>query len=114
MDTIVISKERNFLHVDYENNNINYSFYNNKGHLIDGGEMENKDNIFNNISIPTEIITSFKDTINFTEPFIYITGKDAENLLEMIEEEDYQNLQNKVNKSYNLNDEHDLSEEREF
>ena len=38
----------------------------------------------------------FKDSIDFTEPYMFLEGERADGLLELIEMEDYKNTQLKV------------------
>lgn len=96
MDVIIISKENNLLYISNEDRKIDYTVYNKKGHLIDGGVLENDEISYDIKKVFDEIVSSFKDTISFSEPYVYIDEEDANNLLELIEEEDYNNSQNKI------------------
>lgn len=98
MDELIISAENNILHIYNEGYTVDFTFYNNKGHNLDGGILESSHEKFDNDKVINEIITMFKDNINFSEPFIRLTGEKANNLLELIEMEDYKNTQEKVNK----------------
>ena len=46
--------------------------------------------------VKNEIINMFKDSIDFTEPYMFLEGERADGLLELIEMEDYKNTQLKV------------------
>ena len=98
MDELIISSENNILHIYNEGYTVDLTFYNSKGHNIDGGILESSHNKFDNDKVINEIISMFKDNIKFSEPFLRLTGEKANNLLELIEMEDYKNTQEKVNK----------------
>ena len=98
MDELIISSENNILHIYNEGYTVDFTFYNSKGHNIDGGILESSHNKFDNDKVINEIISMFKDNIKFSEPFLRLTGEKANNLLELIEMEDYKNTQEKVNK----------------
>lgn len=96
MDTIIISKENHFLHICNEGNKINYNFYDKEANLLDGGTREYENIIYNTNEVAKELIESFKDTISFLEPYIYVEKENVSDLLELLEEQDYNHLQNKV------------------
>ncbi len=98
MDELIISSENNILHIYNGGYAVDFTFYNNKGHNIDGGILESNHNRFDNDKVINEIISMFKDNIKFSKPFLRLTGEKANNLLELIETEDYKNAQEKVNK----------------
>ena len=95
MDAIIVSKENTIFHICIEENKANYSFYDSKGHLLDGGVLE-YDNQKNNRDIINEIISSFKENIDFSEPFAYLSKESSNELLEYIEEENYNYIQEKI------------------
>ena len=99
MDTLIISREDNILHIFNKGYIIDYTFYDCKGHNLDGGVLESSNEKFNTNKIKDEIISMFKETIKFTEPYMILEGEKADNLLELIEMEDYKNTQLKVNSS---------------
>ena len=76
---------------------VDYTFYNCKGHSLDGGMLESSKEKFNTNDVKEEIINMFKDSIDFTEPYMLLEGERADGLLELIEMEDYKNTQLKVN-----------------
>ena len=98
MDAIIISNENNIFHITIEDDKVDYSFYDKKGYLLDGGVLEGYDNSKSNREIINEIISSFKEQISFTEPFVYLSKEHSEELLEYIEEENYNYIQEKVAK----------------
>lgn len=97
MDTLIISQENNILHIFNKGYTVDYTFYNSKGHSLDGGILESSKDKFDTQEVKKEIIDMFKDTIIFSEPYMYLEGEQAEGLLELIEMEDYKNTQSKVN-----------------
>lgn len=96
MDIIIISNENNLLHLNNEDRKIDYTFYTKEGHLIDGGVLETDELPYDIIKVFNEIISSFKDNISFSKPYVFVDEENTKNLLEFIEEEDFNNLQNKV------------------
>lgn len=97
MDILVISNESNILHICNEGYKVDYTFYDSKGHSLDGGVLESDKNQFSNKDAIQEIVRMFKDNIKFSEPFIYLKDDMAEDLLELIQMEDYRNSQVKIN-----------------
>jgi len=97
MDTLIISQENNILDICNKGYTVDYTFYNSKGHSLDGGILESSKEKFNTQEVKTEIINLFRESINFSEPFMYLEGEKADGLLELIEIEDYKNAQSKVN-----------------
>lgn len=97
MDTLIISKENNILHIFNKGYTVDYTFYDCKGHSLDGGILESEKEKFNTHIVKNNIIEMFKDRIDFSEPYMYLEGDRADNLLELIEMEDYKNTQLKVN-----------------
>lgn len=97
MDTLFISQENNILHIFNKGYTVDYTFYNSKGHSLDGGILESSKDKFDTQEVKKEIINMFKDTINFSEPYMCLEGEQADGLLELIEMEDYKNTQLKVN-----------------
>jgi len=97
MDTLIISNENNILHICNRGYSVDYTFYNSKGHNLDGGILESSKEKFNTEEVKDEIINSFKDSINFSEPYMFLEGEKADGLLDLIEMEDYKNTQLRVN-----------------
>lgn len=97
MDNIVISNENNILHLCNQDDIIDYTLYDEKGHHLDGGVLESSKKK-NDINFAVkEIINIIKDRFPFSLPYTYLSGNRASNLLELIELEDYKNFQQKVN-----------------
>lgn len=96
MDMLIISNENNILHIFNKGYSVDYTFYNCKGHSLDGGILESSKGKFNINDVKNEIINMFKDSIDFTEPYMFLEGERADGLLELIEMEDYKNTQLKV------------------
>lgn len=97
MDELIISAENNILHICNEGYSVDYTFYNSKGHELDGGIFESNKEKFDNDNLLSEIISMFEDNISFSKPYIRLTGDKANNLLELIQMEDYKNTKNRVN-----------------
>lgn len=93
---LFISKERYMLHISNQGKKVDYTFYDNQGHLVDGGILENEKETFNTDSVFKEIISSFKEQITFSEPYKQLMGDEANEILEYIENEEYINMQKKV------------------
>lgn len=98
MDEIIISNENNILYICNQGYTVDYTIYNNKGHNLDGGVLESSKEKFENDKVINEIIMIIGEQFKFTEPFIRLSGDKANNLLELIEMEDYKNTQSKVKK----------------
>ena len=96
MDTLIISEERNILHIFNKGYTVDYTFYDSKGHSIDGGVLESNKEKFNNDLVIKEIISMFQDTIKFSSPYLYLEGEKAEGLLDLIEMEDSKNNQKNI------------------
>lgn len=95
MNLIFISKEHNFLHISNDCEHIDYTFYDGKGRTLDGGQY---DEIIENKTLEQsakELIEAF-DLIEFSKPYIKLEGIQADNFIELIEEQDYKNMKNKV------------------
>lgn len=97
MDTLIISNESNILHISNKGYTVDYTFYDCKGHSIDGGILESEKEKFNTQEVKNEIIKMFEDTIVFSQPYMILEGDRADSLLELIEMEDYKYTQSKVN-----------------
>lgn len=96
MDTLVISNENNILHICNQGYTVDYTIYNSKGHNMDGGILESSSCKFDADFAIKEVISIVKDTFAFSTPYTFLNGHRAENLLELIEMEDYKNTQKKV------------------
>lgn len=95
MNLIFISNENNFLHVSNDYDNINYTFYDSNGILLDGGQTIEIDESNKLEDIAQKLIEAF-DLVSFTEPYIKLEGIQADNFIELIEEQDYKNMQSRV------------------
>ena len=111
MDELIISSERNILHINNKGYTVDYTFYNSKCHNLDGGVLESCHDKFDNNKVINEIINMFKGSIKFSEPFIRIPNERASYLLELIEMEDYKNMQSKIN---SLNSKSNINNEMEL
>lgn len=117
MEQIIISNENNILHISNNEYTVSYTIYNNKGHSLDGGILESSNSKFDSDKVAAEIILMIQEQFDFSEPFIHLNGEMANNLLELIEMEDYKNSKRKVrnflssvkDKSDLLNNEMELS-----
>ena len=107
MDTLIISEERNILHVFNKGYTVDYTFYDSKGHSIDGGVLESSKEKFNNDVVIQEIISMFQDAIKFSKPYLYLEGEKADGLLDLIEMEDSKNNQKIINEYINSADQKD-------
>lgn len=96
MDTLIISKQNNILHICNYGYSVDYTIYDSKGHSLDGGILESSKTIFNNQSVIKEIINMVQERFDFTEPYMYLYGEQTEGLLELIELEDYKNTHTNV------------------
>lgn len=96
MDTLIISKENNILHIFNKGYSVDYTIYNSKGHSLDGGVLESSKGKFENGFAIKEITTLVREHFSFNSPYIYLYGERAETLLELIEMEDYKQMKSKV------------------
>lgn len=96
MDTLIISQENNILHICNKGYTVDYTFYNSKGHSIDGGILESEKDKFDTQLVLFDLVKEFKNNFSFSEPFMYLENERAEGLLELIEMEDLKNARTKV------------------
>lgn len=97
MDTLIISNENNILHVFNKGYSVDYTIYDSKGHSLDGGVLESNKEKFETDFAIKEVISIVKENFEFNTPYMYLQGERAETLLEMIQEEDYENIKKKIN-----------------
>lgn len=95
MNLIIISKEHKILHVSKDCLQIDYTFYDKNGRIIDGGQYEEIDTNKTIEETVKGLIEAF-DIMQFSEPYIKLEGIQADNFIELIEEQDYKNMRNKV------------------
>lgn len=95
MDTIIISSERNILHVFIDEEHADYTLYDKHGHNLDGGVLDLESNENTGI-IVNEIMEMLKDRFSFSTPYILPSKEDTQEIIECVEEEDYQNMILKV------------------
>lgn len=101
MNTLIISNENNIIHIFKDGNIYDYTIYNSKGHNMDGGQLDlETDKSFEEAL--KEIIEIIKERFLFNLPYTYLYGEKANNLLELIEMEDYKNLQEQINNKQTL------------
>jgi len=96
MDTLIISKENNILHICNHGYSVDYTIYDSKGHSTDGGILESSSKVFDNNTVIKDIIGMIQEDYEFTEPYMYLYDKQTEGLLELIEFEDYKNTHSNV------------------
>ena len=108
MDILIISNENNILHIFNDGYKCDYTIYNSKGHNMDGGVLDFDEKVSNKESTD-EIIKMIQDRFLFNAPYTCLSGDRAQNLLELIEMEDYKNLQHQIeNKSVNNKEVNDI------
>ena len=108
MDILIISNENNILHIFNDGYKCDYTIYNSKGHNMDGGVLDFDEKVSNKESTD-EIIKMIQDRFLFNAPYTCLSGDKAQNLLELIEMEDYKNLQHQIeNKSLNNKEVNDI------
>lgn len=96
MDTLIISQENNILHICNKGYTVDYTFYNSKGHSIDGGILESEKDKFDTQLVLFDLVKEFRNNFSFSEPFIYLENERAEGILELIEMEELKNTRTKV------------------
>lgn len=96
MDILIISQENNILHICNKGYTVDYTFYNSKGHSIDGGILESEKDKFDTKLVLFDLVKDIKNTFSFSEPFMYLENERAEGLLELIEIEELKNTRTKV------------------
>ena len=109
MNLIFISKENKILHVAKDCLQIDYTFYDKNGRIIDGGQYEEIDTNKTIEETAKELIESF-DILQFSEPYVKLDGIQADNFIEIIEEQDYKNM--KINVSNYIKDINDYEMEK--
>lgn len=95
MNLIIISKEHKILHVSKDCLQIDYTFYDKNGRIIDGGQYDDIE-IDKPIDDTAKGLIEAFDIMQFSEPYIKLEGIQADNFIELIEEQDYKNMRNKV------------------
>lgn len=95
MNLIFISKENKILHIAKDCLQIDYTFYDKNGRIIDGGQYEEIDTNKTIEETAKELIEAF-DIMKFSEPYIKLEGIQADNFIELIEEQDYKNMKNNI------------------
>lgn len=96
MDTLIISQENNILHICNKGYTVDYTFYNSKGHSIDGGILESEKDKFDTQLVLFDLVKEFRNNFSFSEPFMYLENERAEGLLELIEMEELKNTRTNV------------------
>lgn len=104
MDILLISinNQIRILHISNQEDKIDYSIYDNYCTLLDGGVIDLGTAINNDTAIEN-VVDIINDQFEFSQPYIYVPAEITEELLELIQEADYQNMQAKVHSisSYN-------------
>ena len=104
MDTLIISNENNILHIFNDGYRCYYTVYNSKGHSLDGGVLEFEEKVLPNILIE-QVIKTIRDRFLFSLPFTCLVDEKAQNLLKLIEIEDYKNLQKQIENKSEIDEE---------
>jgi len=107
MNLVIISKEHKILYVSKDYLQIDYTFYDKNGRLIDGGQYDEIEIDKSIEETAKELIESF-DILQFSEPYIKLEGIQADNFIELIEEQDYKNMRNNVSSYLKELDDYEL------
>lgn len=95
MDILLISNNEQILHICNQEDKIDYTIYDNHCTLLDGGVID-LENAINNENAIRDVVDIIKNQFEFSEPYMYVPDETAEELLELIQEADYQNMQEKI------------------
>ncbi len=111
MDILLISinKQIRILHISNQEDKIDYTIYDNHCTLLDGGVID-LENAINNENAIKNVVNIIKNQYEFSQPYIYVPNEITEELLEIIQEADYENVQEKVQ---NISSNSSLKEELE-
>lgn len=95
MDILLISINERILHISNQEDKIDYTIYDNHCVLLDGGLIDLENSINNDDAIKN-VVNIIKDSYEFSYPYISVPAEITEELLELIQEVDYQTMQEKI------------------
>ena len=96
MELLLISKESNKIHISMYGLYSDYTIYNSEGRLIDGGILIGKATGENVNKLITSVISMAKGVVDFFFFFKTLKDEEAMELIEKLEEQEYQNMINKA------------------
>ncbi len=96
MELLLISKESNKIHISMYGLYSDYTIYNSEGRLIDGGILIGKATGENVNKLITSVISMVKGVVDFSSPCKTLKDEEAMELIEKLEEQEYQNMINKA------------------
>lgn len=99
-DYLIMSIEKNILHLIVDDNKVIYSLYDKSYSLVDGGEIEQNENEDISLSIK-ELIDLISVHYEFSEPY----EKLPFDFLKDIEEKEFSNMQKRIENSFDLQEE---------
>lgn len=95
MDIIIVSKENNKLHISTDGLYTDYTLYNKEGMEVDGGFLLGKTTDENINKLVSLVISMAKGITDFSSPYQTIEGEKATNLLEEIQEKNFDDMMQK-------------------
>lgn len=95
MDILIVSNNEKILHISNQEDKIDYTIYDNHCKLVDGGEFDLTEPL-NNENAVRCVLEIVRDQIKFLKPYIYLPEELTNDLLELIQEVDYQTMQIKI------------------
>jgi hypothetical protein len=110
VNIIIISSEINILHIFIDEEHADYTLFNKEGHSLDGGVLDLEGNEKSD-KVTNEIIESLKDNFTFSEPYIHPSKEDTQEIIERLEEEDYQNMVLRVKRVSEKESDYELEKE---
>ncbi len=96
MELLLISKESNKIHISMYGLYSDYTIYNSEGRLIDGGILIGKATGGNVNKLISSVISMAKGVVDFSSPYKTLKDEEAMELIEKLEEQEYQNMINKA------------------
>lgn len=96
MELLLISKESNKIHISMYGLYSDYTIYNSEGRLIDGGILIGKATGENVNKLIASVISMAKGVVDFSSPCKTLKDEEAMELIEKLEEQEYQNMINKA------------------
>lgn len=107
MDLLIVSNNEKILHISNEEDKIDYTVYDSFCQLIDGGVID-LDEPLNKENAVQCVVEMLPEQIEFSKPIMSLPEELVDDLLELIQESDYQNMLQKIKTSSCYKEEQEL------
>ena len=95
MELLIISKESNKLHISTDGLYSNYTIYDKEGKEIDGGVLIGKATGGNTDKLISSVVAMTRGVIDFSSPYQTLKGERATELLEELQEKNFDDMKQK-------------------